>query len=161
MPISEDTQLGSNVVIHHADLVNIYGARIGDDTRVGAFVEIQRGVVIGARCKIQSHSFICEGVQIADEVFVGHGVMFTNDLYPYATNEDGALKTDRDWTCMPTRVGKRASIGSGAVILPGLTIGEQAIVGGGAVVTRDVPPFAVVAGNPARVLRDSRDKKSP
>ena len=159
MPISADTQLGSNVVIHHVDLVNIYGARIGDGSRVGAFVEIQRGAVIGANCKIQSHSFICEGVDIADEVFVGHGVMFTNDKYPRATNEDGTLQTGNDWVCVTTRVGRRASIGSGAVILPGVTIGEQAIVGAGAVVTADVPAFAVVAGNPARIIRDARADK--
>lgn len=158
MPVSDDTQLGRNVVIHHAALVNIYGARIGDDTRIGAFVEIQRGAVIGAKCKVQSHSFICEGVTLEDEVFVGHGVFFTNDAYPRSTNRDGTLKSAADWKCIPTRVLRRASIGSGAVILPGVTIGEGAIVGGGAVVTRDVPPHAIVAGNPARVVGDARDK---
>ncbi len=159
MPISADTRLGKDVVIHHPDLVNIYGAKIGDGSRVGVFVEIQRGVVIGANCKIQSHSFICEGVDIADEVFVGHGVMFTNDRYPRATNEDGSLQAGNDWVCLPTKVAHRASIGSGAVILPGVSIGEQAIVGAGAVVTADVPAFAVVAGNPARVIRDLRHDK--
>lgn len=159
MPVSEDTELGRNVVIHHVALVNIYGARIGDDTRIGAFVEIQRGAVIGAKCKVQSHSFICEGVSIEDEVFVGHGVFFTNDRYPRATNPDGSIKGAADWKCIPTRVGRGASIGSGVVILPGVTIGEGAIVGGGAVVTRDVPPHAIVAGNPARVVGDARAKE--
>jgi acetyltransferase-like isoleucine patch superfamily enzyme len=158
LAISADTVMGIDVVIHHKDLVNIYGARIGDHARVGAFVEIQRGAVIGARCKIQSHSFICEGVELAEEVFVGHGVMFTNDRYPRATNADGSLKGAQDWKCIPTRVGRRAAIGSGAVILPGLTIGEQAIVGAGAVVTRDVAAHAIVAGNPARVIGDTRSK---
>jgi len=152
--------LGTGVVIYHPGLVNIYGARIGNDTRIGSFVEIQRGAVIGARCKVQSHSFICEGVEIDDEVFVGHGVMFTNDRFPRATNVDGSLKGGPDWTCLPTRVGKRASIGSGAVILPGLTIGAGAIVGAGAVVTEDVPDHAIVAGCPARRLGDARDKEA-
>ena len=159
MPVSDDTQLGRNVVIHHVGLVNIYGARIGDDTRIGAFVEVQRGAIIGAKCKVQSHSFICEGVTIADEVFVGHGVFFTNDLYPHATNPDGSIKGAADWNCIPTRVGRRASIGSGAVILPGITVGEGSIVGAGAVVTRDVPSYAIVAGNPARVVGDARQKR--
>ena len=159
MPVSDDTQLGRNVVIHHVGLVNIYGARIGDDTRIGAFVEVQRGAIIGAKCKVQSHSFICEGVTIADEVFVGHGVFFTNDLYPHATNPDGSIKGAADWKCIPTRVGRRASIGSGAVILPGITVGEGSIVGAGAVVTRDVPPYAIVAGNPARAVGDARQKQ--
>jgi acetyltransferase-like isoleucine patch superfamily enzyme len=159
VPVSDDTQLGRNVVIHHTALVNIYGARIGDETRIGTFVEIQRGAVIGAKCKIQSHSFVCEGVTIEDEVFVGHGVFFTNDLYPRATNADGSIKGAADWKCIPTRVGRRAAIGSGCVILAGVTIGEGAIVGGGAVVTRDVPAHAIVAGNPARVVGDARSKE--
>jgi acetyltransferase-like isoleucine patch superfamily enzyme len=156
MPVSADTVVGNGVIIHHENLVNIYGARIGAQTRIGAFVEIQKGAVIGARCKVQSHSFICEGVTIEDEVFVGHGVFFTNDRYPHATNPDGSMKGDKDWKCIPTRVCRGASIGSGSVILPGLTIGEGAMVGGGSVVTRDVPAHALVAGNPARVIGDAR-----
>lgn len=134
----------------------MYGCSIGDESRIGTFVEIQRGVTIGARCKISSHTFICEGVEIGDEVFVGHGVMFTNDRFPRATNDDGALQSDDDWELLRTRVGKRASIGSNATILPNVTIGEGALVGAGAVVTRDVPAFAVVAGSPARVIGDTR-----
>lgn len=130
--------------------MNAYGCRIGDDSQVGTFVEIQRGAVIGRRCKIQSHTFICEGVTIEDECFIGHGVMFTNDRRPRAVNADGSLQTAADWHCEPTRVGRRASIGSGAVILCGVTIGEGALVGAGAVVTRDVPAGATVAGVPAR-----------
>jgi acetyltransferase-like isoleucine patch superfamily enzyme len=140
------------VAIFHPDLVNLYGCSIGDETKVGAFVEIQKNVVIGKRCKISSHSFICEGVTIEDEVFVGHGVMFTNDVYPRATNADGSLQTQADWEVLPTKVCRGASIGSHATVLPNLTIGEGALVGAGAVVTRDVPPFAVVAGVPARVV---------
>jgi acetyltransferase-like isoleucine patch superfamily enzyme len=132
--------------------VNLYGCRIGDDTRIGTFVEIQKNAVIGARCKIQSHTFICEGVTIEDEVFVGHGVMFINDLDPRAT-ADGRLQTEADWRVVSTRVGRGASIGSGAVILAGVTIGAGALVGAGAVVTRDVEPGMVVAGVPARLLR--------
>jgi UDP-2-acetamido-3-amino-2,3-dideoxy-glucuronate N-acetyltransferase len=132
--------------------VNLYGCRIGDESRVGTFVEVQRGAVIGARCKIQSHTFICDGVMIGDEVFVGHGVMFLNDNLPSATNEGGALQTNRDWTLLRTVVEPRASLGSGAVILGGVTIGEGALVGAGAVVTRDVPPGATVVGNPAKPL---------
>jgi UDP-2-acetamido-3-amino-2,3-dideoxy-glucuronate N-acetyltransferase len=132
--------------------VNLYGCRIGDDSRIGTFVEIQKNAAIGARCKIQSHTFICEGVTIEDEVFVGHGVMFINDLDPRAT-ADGRLQTEADWRVIPTRVCRRASIGSGAVILGGVTIGEGALIGAGAVVTRDVEPGTVVAGVPARLLR--------
>jgi acetyltransferase-like isoleucine patch superfamily enzyme len=144
--------LGLNVLIFHPDLVNLYGCSIGDETKVGAFVEIQKNVVVGKRCKISSHSFICEGVTIEDEVFVGHGVMFTNDAYPHATNADGSLQTQADWEVLPTKVCRGASIGSHATVLPNLTIGEGALVGAGAVVTRDVPPFVVVAGVPARVV---------
>jgi acetyltransferase-like isoleucine patch superfamily enzyme len=146
-----NVELGRGVLIHC--FVNAYGCRIGDETKVGAFVEIQKGAVIGRRCKISSHSFICEGVVIEDEVFVGHGVMFTNDRYPRATNPDGSPQTDEDWEVVPTFVRKGASIGSGAVILAGVTIGERSIVGAGAVVLGDVPPDTIVAGVPARVLR--------
>jgi UDP-2-acetamido-3-amino-2,3-dideoxy-glucuronate N-acetyltransferase len=152
VPIDDRVVLGLNVAIFHPDLVNLYGCSIGDETKVGAFVEIQKNVVIGKRCKISSHSFICEGVTIEDEVFVGHGVMFTNDVYPRATNADGSLQTQADWKDLPTKVCRGASIGSHATVLPNLTIGEGALVGAGAVVTRDVPPFAVVAGVPARVV---------
>jgi UDP-2-acetamido-3-amino-2,3-dideoxy-glucuronate N-acetyltransferase len=133
--------------------VNLYGCKVGDETRIGAFVEIQAGAWIGARCKISSHTFICSGVTIEDEVFVGHGVTFTNDRDPRATDEDGELQTTTDWELIPTRVCRGASIGSGAVILPGITIGEGALVAAGAVVTRNVEPRAVVAGSPARFLR--------
>jgi UDP-2-acetamido-3-amino-2,3-dideoxy-glucuronate N-acetyltransferase len=152
VPIDDRVVLGLNVAIFHPDLVNLYGCSIGDETKVGAFVEIQKNVAIGKRCKISSHSFICEGVTIEDEVFVGHGVMFTNDVYPRATNADGSLQTQADWEVLPTKVCRGASIGSHATVLPNLTIGEGALVGAGAVVTRDVPPFAVVAGVPARVV---------
>src|SRR4051812_11419698 len=148
--ISSDVRRGRNVITHC--FVNLYGCQIGDDTRVGAFVEIQKNAIIGARCKISSHTFICEGVTIEDDVFVGHGVMFINDLDPHATAE-GQLQTDADWKVVPTRVCRRASIGSGAVILAGVTIGAGALVGAGAVVTKNVEPGAVVAGCPARLLR--------
>jgi acetyltransferase-like isoleucine patch superfamily enzyme len=137
-------------MIHHPDLVNLYGCQVGDDTRIGAFVEIQKNATIGSLCKISSHTFICEGVEIGDEVFVGHGVMFINDLFPRAT-AGGGLQSEADWKVIPTYVRKGASIGSGAVILGGITIGERALIGAGAVVTRDVPADAVVAGVPARV----------
>ena len=150
MPIAPSVRMGRNVVIHHPDLVNLYGCQVGDDTRIGAFVEIQKNATIGSLCKISSHTFICEGVEIGDEVFVGHGVMFINDLYPRATAA-GGLQTEADWKVVPTYVRKGASIGSGAVILGGITIGERALIGAGAVVTRDVPADAVVAGVPARV----------
>jgi len=133
--------------------VNLYGCEIGDETKIGAFVEIQKNAKVGSRCKISSHTFVCEGVAIEDNVFIGHGVMFINDRYPRATNDGGALQTEKDWTVELTLVRKGASVGSGATILPNLTIGENAIVGAGSVVTRDVPPNAVAAGNPARVLR--------
>jgi acetyltransferase-like isoleucine patch superfamily enzyme len=152
MPIV-NVQLGRDVLIFHRDLVNLYGCRIGDETKVGTFVEIQKGVVVGARCKISSHSFLCEGVTIEDEVFVGHGVMFINDIEPRATTADGALQTEADWSVLATRVRRGASIGSGAVIMGGVTIGEGALVGAGAVVTKDVGPGEIVAGVPARLLR--------
>ncbi|MGP9813819.1 DapH/DapD/GlmU-related protein [Rhodopseudomonas sp. NSM] len=156
MPIAKDVQLGRDVRIFHPDLVNLYGCSIGDETRLGTFVEIQAGASIGARCKISSHSFICEAVTIEDEVFVGHGVMFTNDKYPRATTADGQPQGPADWTVEPTRVGRRASIGSNATILCGISIGAGAIVGAGAVVTKDVPAGAVVAGVPARILPASK-----
>ncbi|PSO15002.1 acyltransferase [Bradyrhizobium sp. MOS003] len=151
MPI-KDTELGRDVRILHPDLVNLYGCAVGDESRIGTFVEIQAGAKIGARCKISSHSFICEGVTIEDEVFVGHGVMFTNDKFPKATTADGRPQQASDWTLQRTHVGKGASIGSNATILCGVTIGAGAAVGAGAVVTKDVPPGVIVAGVPARVL---------
>lgn len=148
--IAPDVKLGHDVKIYA--FVNLYGCEIGDDSRVGAFVEIQKGAKIGKNVKVSSHSFICEGVAIEDEVFIGHGVMFINDKYPRATTEDGAPQTEADWACIPTLIKKRASIGSNATILCGVTIGEGALVGAGSVVTHDVPAGAVVAGNPARPI---------
>lgn len=150
--------LGTGVRIFQPDLVNLYGCSIGDETRIGAFVEIQKNAVIGARCKISSHSFVCEGVEIEDECFIGHGVMFTNDVYPSAVNRDGTLQTETDWQVIKTTVKKRASIGSNATIIAGVTIGEGALVGAGAVVTKDVPDFAIAAGVPARVIGDVRKR---
>ena len=150
MPVASSVRLGRDVVIHHRDLVNLYGCEVGEETKIGAFVEIQKNATVGARCKISSHTFICEGVAIEDEVFVGHGVMFINDRYPRAT-AGGGLQAEADWNVIPTRVRKGASIGSGAVIMCGVTIGERALIGAGAVVTHDVAPDAVVAGVPARV----------
>jgi acetyltransferase-like isoleucine patch superfamily enzyme len=149
--IAADVRLGQGVRIF--GFVNLYGCEIGDESKIGTFVEIQKGSRIGRRCKVSSHTFICEGVTLEDEVFIGHGVMFTNDKYPRATTESGGLQTEADWQCLPTLVRRRASIGSGATILCGVTIGEGAVVGAGAVVTKDVPPATVVAGNPARILR--------
>ena len=149
--IAPDVMLGKDVQIHN--FVNLYGCEIGDETKIGAFVEVQKNASIGKRCKIQSHTFICEGVTIEDEVMVSHGVMFINDRDPWAVNPEGTLKSEDDWTCIPTVIKKRAAIGSNATIMCGVTIGEGALVGAGAVVTRDVPPNMVVAGNPARVLR--------
>jgi UDP-2-acetamido-3-amino-2,3-dideoxy-glucuronate N-acetyltransferase len=145
----DDVDFGENVVV--SPFTNLYGCRIGDETRIGPFVEIQRAVVVGAKCKIQSHSFICTGVEIEDEVFVGHGTMFINDKFPRATTETGALKTDADWLLMRTVVGRGAALGSGALVLGGIHIGAGALVGAGAVVTRDVAPGETVAGVPARV----------
>jgi acetyltransferase-like isoleucine patch superfamily enzyme len=150
MPIDTSVNLGAGVVIHHPNLVNLYGCTIGDETKIGAFVEIQTGVRVGRRCKISSHTFICEGVTIEDEAFVGHGVMFINDRFPRAT-ADGRLQTRDDWQVVPTLVRRGASIGSGVVILCGVTIGAGALVGAGAVVTHDVPDGAVVSGVPARL----------
>lgn len=152
MPVARDVRLGREVRIFHPDLVNLYGCVIGDETRIGTFVEIQAGAKVGSRCKISSHSFICEGVTIEDEVFIGHGVMFTNDKFPRATTEAGRPQGPADWKVRHTRVGRRASIGSNATILCGITIGEGATIGAGSVVTRDVPPWAVVAGVPARAM---------
>jgi acetyltransferase-like isoleucine patch superfamily enzyme len=148
--VAPDVRLGQGVRLYA--FVNLYGCTIGDETSIGTFVEIQKGVTVGARCKIQSHTFICEGVAIEDEVFIGHGVNFINDLYPRATNADGRLQDAADWQVVPTLVKRGASIGTGAVLLAGLTIGEGALVGAGAVVTRDVPPRTIVAGNPARII---------
>lgn len=159
MPIAADVKLGRDVRIFQPDLVNLYGCSIGAETKIGAFVEIQKNASIGERCKISSHSFVCEGVKIEDECFVGHGVMFTNDVYPSAVNNDGTLKTDDDWKVVTTTVKKRASIGSNATILAGITIGERAMVGAGAVVTKDVPDYAIVAGVPARVIGDVRNQQ--
>jgi len=149
--VAPSVKLGQRVVLNA--FTNLYGCEIGDESKIGTFVEIQKGAKIGRRCKISSHSFICEGVTIEDEVFVGHNVTFTNDLFPRATLPDGSLQTDADWKCTPTLIKRGASIGSSATILCGVTIGERAMVGAGAVVTKDVPPNTLVAGNPARVLR--------
>jgi UDP-2-acetamido-3-amino-2,3-dideoxy-glucuronate N-acetyltransferase len=158
MPIAPDVLLGKDVVIFQPELVNLYGCSIADKTKIGAFVEIQKNASVGARCKISSHTFICEGVTIEDEVFVGHGVMFTNDRYPRAVTDDGALQTESDWSVIPTRVKRRASIGSNATIMAGVTIGEASLIGAGAVVTSDVADYAIVAGVPARVIGDVRDR---
>jgi len=160
MPISADVQLASGVKIFHPDLVNLYGCTIGPDTKIGAFVEIQKNAYVGARCKISSHSFICEGVTIEDEVFIGHGVMFINDLFPRATSEAGGLQTEADWQMVETKVEDGASIGSNATIMGGVTIGAGALVGAGAVVTKDVPAGAIVAGVPARVIGSAQDKQA-
>jgi acetyltransferase-like isoleucine patch superfamily enzyme len=158
MPIAESVKLGNNVRIFHPTLVNMYGCTIGDDTQVGPFVEVQSGVEIGKKCKISSHTFICEGVVIEDEVFVGHGVMFINDIFPRATDDDGNFLRAGDWEMVPTRIGFRASLGSNATIMGGITIGKNALIGAGAVVTKDVPDYAIVVGVPGRVVGDVRDK---
>jgi UDP-2-acetamido-3-amino-2,3-dideoxy-glucuronate N-acetyltransferase len=160
MPIAANVTLGPDVVIFQPDLVNLYGCSIGAETRIGPFVEIQKGAFVGERCKISSHSFICEGVVIEDEVFIGHGVMFTNDLFPRAVNDEGKLGTDGDWELIGIRVKRGASIGSGVSIVAGAVIGEHALVGAGAVVTRDVPDYAIVAGVPAKVIGDVRKRQS-
>lgn len=152
MPVADDVRLGKGAKIFHPALVNLYGCVLGDETTVSPFVEIQRGAVIGARCKISSHSFICEGVTIEDGVFIGHGVMFINDIYPRAVAADGSLQTAADWQLVKTLVKRNASIGSNATIMGGVTVGQYAMVGAGAVVTRDVPDYAIVAGVPARVI---------
>ncbi|MCK4897135.1 MAG: N-acetyltransferase, partial [Anaerolineales bacterium] len=159
MPVADNVQLAQGVKIFHPDLVNIYGCSVGEGTTIGPFIEIQAGVVVGERCKISSHTFVCDGVIIEDEVFIGHGVMFTNDLYPRSTNEDGSLQSASDWQMVSTRVKRRSSIGSNATILGNVTVGESAIVGAGAVVTHDVPDYAIVAGVPAQVVGDVRDNQ--
>jgi acetyltransferase-like isoleucine patch superfamily enzyme len=151
LSIKDDVKLGKDVKL--STFINLYGCEIGDETKIGAFVEIQKNAIIGKRCKISSHTFICEGVTIEDNVFVGHGVMFVNDMYPRATATGGALQTEQDWKVERTLVKKGASLGTGVTVLANVTIGEDAIVGAGAIVTRDVPPGTIVAGNPARVLR--------
>ncbi|MDR3554373.1 MAG: acyltransferase [Syntrophobacteraceae bacterium] len=158
LAIAEDVKLGENVKL--AKFINLYGCTVGDNTKIGTFVEIQKNALVGRNCKISSHTFICEGVTLEDEVFVGHGVVFINDTYPRATNPAGGLQTEADWKVEPTLVKRGASIGSGAVILANVTIGENAIVGAGAVVTSDVPPRGVVAGNPAQIIRILDEKKT-
>jgi len=155
--IAANVKFGRNVRVF--GFTNLYGCEIGDDTKIGTFVEIQKGAKIGSRCKISSHTFICEGVEIEDEVFVGHGVMFTNDLFPRATAAGGALQTEADWTCVKTVVKRGASIGSGATLLSGITVGENAMIGAGSMVTKDVPPGAIVAGNPARIIKSLDAKR--
>lgn len=149
--IAPDVKLGKNVRIFGFN--NLYGCEIGDDVKIGTFVEIQKGAKVGNKCKISSHSFLCEGVTLEDNVFIGHGVTFTNDLFPRATNVNGELQGESDWKCIPTLVKRGASIGSGATLLCGITIGENALIGAGSVVTKDVPDNAIVAGNPARVIK--------
>ena len=159
--IAPNVKLGRDVRIF--GFVNLYGCEIGDETKIGTFVEIQKGAKIGRRCKVSSHTFICEGVTIEDEVFVGHNVTFINDLFPRSTTAGGGLQTEADWECRPTLIKRGASIGSSATLLCGITVGEHALIGAGSVVTRDVPPYAVVAGNPARVLRTlpTKDHENP
>jgi acetyltransferase-like isoleucine patch superfamily enzyme len=155
--IAPNVKLGKGVKIY--DFVNLYGCEIGDGSKVGTFVEIQKGAKIGCNCKISSHTFICEGVTIEDNCFIGHNVTFINDAYPRATNPDGSMQTDEDWVCVPTLIKRGASIGSSATLLCGITVGEGAIVGAGSVVTKDVPPGTVVAGNPAKILRKVEEEK--
>jgi UDP-2-acetamido-3-amino-2,3-dideoxy-glucuronate N-acetyltransferase len=157
--VAPDVRLGRDVQLF--GFANLYGCTVGDGTRIGCFVEIQRNATVGARCKISSHAFICEGVTIEDEVFIGHHVCFTNDLLPRACCADGTLMSSADWQVVPTLVRRRASIGSGAVVLAGVTIGEGAIIGAGAVVTKDVPPRTIVAGNPARMVRALAEEEAP
>ena len=155
--MSDDVQLGKNVKL--SKFINLYGCSIGENSKIGAFVEIQKNAAIGKNCKISSHSFLCEGVAIEDNVFVGHNVTFTNDIYPRATNSQGTLQTDNDWNCTPTLVKSGATIGSGVTLLCGITIGENAIVGAGSVVTKDVPSNTIVAGNPAKIMRNIEEEK--
>lgn len=157
--VSADVQLGEKTIIFHPNLVNLYGCRIGDGTRIGSFVEIQKDVEVGANCKISSHSFLCSGVTVEDCVFIGHGVIFINDTYPSAVNSDGSLQAADDWECLPTTIRHNASIGSNATILGGVTVGRHALIGAGAVVNRDVPDYAIVAGIPAQVIGDVRTKR--
>ncbi len=155
--VADDVKLGKNVKL--TKFINLYGCEIGDNTKIGTFVEVQKNAKIGKNCKISSHTFICEGVTIEDDVFIGHGVIFVNDTYPRAVNPEGALQTESDWKVEKTLVGKGSSIGSGATILANVTIGERAIIGAGAVVTKDVPPDAIVAGNPSKFLRLINEKR--
>ena len=161
MPVESDVRLGRGVVIFHPELVNLYGCQIGDGARIGSFVEIQKNASIGKNCKISSHSFICEGVEIEDEVFIGHGVKFINDLYPHATTAEGNLQGEADWKVLRTVVRARASIGTNATILPNVTIGRGAMIGAAALVVADVPDHAIVAGAPARVIGDVREREKP
>ena len=161
MPVESDVRLGRGVVIFHPELVNLYGCRIGDGTKIGSFVEIQKNATIGKNCKISSHSFICEGVDIEDEVFIGHGVKFINDLYPHATTAEGSLQGEADWKVLRTVVRARASIGTNATILPNVTIGRGAMIGAAAVVVANVPDHAVVIGVPGRVTGDARERERP
>jgi len=161
MPVESDVRLGHGVVIFHPDLVNLYGCQIGDGTKIGSFVEIQKKATIGKNCKISSHSFICEGVEIEDEVFIGHGVKFINDLYPRATTAEGNLQGEADWKVLRTVVRARASIGTNATIFPNLSIGRGAMIGAAALVVTDVPDHAIVAGVPARVIGDVRERERP
>lgn len=158
LSIADDVKLGNNVKL--ATFINLYGCTVDDNTKIGAFVEIQKNAFIGKNCKISSHTFICEGVTIEDNVFIGHNVTFINDAFPRATAADGDLQTEADWACIRTRVKKGASIGSSATLLCGITIGENAIVGAGSVVTKDVPPDTIVAGNPARIMRTIEHKET-
>jgi UDP-2-acetamido-3-amino-2,3-dideoxy-glucuronate N-acetyltransferase len=161
MPVESNVRLGSGVIIFHTELVNLYGCQIGDGTRIGTFVEIQKNALIGKNCKISSHSFICEGVEIEDEVFIGHGVKFINDLYPHATTAEGNLQGEADWKVVRTVVRARASIGTNATILPNVTIGRGAMIGAAAVVVANVPDHAVVIGVPGRVIGDARERERP
>lgn len=157
LSVADDVKLGENVKL--ANFVNLYGCTIDDNTKIGTFVEVQKNALIGKNCKIQSHTFICEGVTIEDDVFVGHGVIFINDKYPRSTNVNGGIQTEADWKVIPTIVKKGASVGSGSTILCNITIGENAIVGSGSVVTKDVPPDTIVAGNPARIVRKIEEER--
>ena len=157
MPVSKTCKLSKSVIIYHKDLVNLYGCTIGDESQIGAFVEIQKNVSIGRRCKISSHAFICEGVTIKNNVFIGHGVMFINDIYPQAANEYGDLQSEDDWQIIETFVREGASIGSNATIMAGITIGKNALIGAGAVVIKDVPDFSIVIGNDNRIIGDTRN----